>query len=83
MSATRIAWATHTANPAGGCSEPRLSGKPGAPMDLAWVRALRDQCAAAGVPFFLKQSAIDGRVVELPELDGRTWDQLPQLEIGR
>jgi protein gp37 len=27
------------------------------PMDHAWVRSLRDQCAAAGVAFFFKQSA--------------------------
>jgi hypothetical protein len=25
------------------------------PMDLAWMRALRDQCFAAGIPFFGKQ----------------------------
>jgi protein gp37 len=24
-------------------------------MDPAWARALRDQCVAAGVPFFMKQ----------------------------
>jgi protein gp37 len=27
------------------------------PMDVRWARALRDQCAAAGIPFFLKQMA--------------------------
>ena len=27
------------------------------PMDLLWARALRDQCAAAGIPFFMKQMA--------------------------
>ena len=26
------------------------------PMAPAWARALRDQCAAAGVPFFFKQT---------------------------
>lgn len=31
------------------------SGPHARPMDPAWVRALRDQCATAGVPFFLKQ----------------------------
>lgn len=25
------------------------------PMDVAWARSLRDQCVAAGVPFFMKQ----------------------------
>lgn len=31
------------------------SGPKARPMHPAWVRALRDQCAAAGVPFFFKQ----------------------------
>lgn len=31
---------------------------PGArPMDPDWARSIRDQCAAAGVPFFMKQMA--------------------------
>ena len=32
------------------------SGPGARPADVAWFRALRDQCAAAGVPFFLKQA---------------------------
>ncbi len=31
------------------------SGSQARPMHPAWARSLRDQCAAAGVPFFLKQ----------------------------
>jgi len=31
------------------------SGPQARPMALEWARALRDECAAAGVPFFLKQ----------------------------
>lgn len=31
------------------------SGDKARPFDLAWARGLRDQCAAAGVPFFMKQ----------------------------
>jgi protein gp37 len=31
------------------------SGVSSRPMHPAWVRSLRDQCAAAGVPFFFKQ----------------------------
>lgn len=31
------------------------SGKKARPMQGAWARSLRDQCAAAGVPFFFKQ----------------------------
>jgi protein gp37 len=32
------------------------SGPGARPCDPAWLRSLRDQCAAAGVPFFLKQA---------------------------
>lgn len=31
------------------------SGHKARPFDLHWARTLRDQCAAAGVPFFMKQ----------------------------
>ena len=47
------------------------------PMDLAWVRALRDQCVAAGVPFLFKQAMVAGKLVSLPELDGKVWDEFP------
>lgn len=32
------------------------SGRDARPMDMRWVRGLRDQCDAAGVAFFLKQT---------------------------
>jgi len=42
---------------------------PGArPMNLDWARSLRDQCVAAGVPFFYKRG----------ELDGQLWHQFPK-----
>jgi protein gp37 len=47
------------------------------PLDLDWVRDLRDRCQAEGVAFFHKQNggrthAVGGRL-----LDGRTWDEFP------
>lgn len=48
---------------------------PGArPLHPDWVRSLRDQCQAAGVPFFFKSFGKKraGRL-----LDGRTWDEFP------
>lgn len=42
-------------------------------MDLNWARDIRDQCQAAGVPFFFKKDS-DGRHT----LDGRTWEQFPE-----
>jgi protein gp37 len=53
------------------------SGKNARPMVLDWVRSLRDQCGPRAVPFFFKQANIGGRIVPLPELDGRRWEQYP------
>jgi protein gp37 len=53
------------------------SGPKARPMHEDWARSLRDQCVAAGVPYFLKQLKRDGKIVSMPELDGRVWDQLP------
>jgi len=46
--------------------------------ELDWFRNLRDQCQTANVPFFLKQAEIDGKVVKLPELDGKQWIEWPR-----
>lgn len=54
------------------------SGPRRRPAQLDWFRSVHDQCVASSVPFFLKQAEIDGRVVEMPELDGRVWDQVPE-----
>lgn len=35
-----------------------------------WFRILRDQCAASGVAFMLKQMEANGKLVKMPELDG-------------
>jgi protein gp37 len=53
------------------------SGHGARPMDPAWVTSLRDQCAAAGVPFFFKQwgGVRKGRAGR--ELAGRTYDETP------
>ena len=44
---------------------------------LDWIRALRNQCIDAQVPFFLKQMRIDGKLVKMPKLDSRKWQELP------
>lgn len=48
------------------------------PMDTAWVRKLRNDCAVAGVPFFYKQGVVNGKVVSMPQLDGDTHDAVPR-----
>ena len=53
------------------------SGPRARPMQPEWAREIRDQCVAAGVPFFFKQwgglrPKQGGR-----ELDGREWNEFP------
>ena len=52
------------------------SGPGARPMDPAWVRAIRDQCARAGVPFFFKQWG-GARSGGPALLDGRAWHEFP------
>jgi len=59
------------------------SGPGRRPMDQDWVRSIRDDCIAADstapcIPFFLKQAEVDGKVVKMPELDGRQWAEVPK-----
>ncbi len=52
------------------------TGKGYRPMNLDWARSLRDQCQAAGVPYFYKQGSgpLPGKN---RELDGRRWEEYP------
>ena len=43
------------------------------PMNLDWVRDIRDQCQSANVPFFFKKDS-DGN----HELDGKIWEGVPR-----
>jgi protein gp37 len=45
-----------------------------------WFRSVRDQCQKAGIPFFLKQMMVEGKLVHMPELDGKIWDQFPEVK---
>lgn len=55
------------------------SGADARPMELNWVRSLRDQCASQGVAFFLKQLGgnPDARAHEKAILDGRIHTEMP------
>ena len=68
------------------------SGPDARPMELTWVRDIRDQCQAAGARFFFKQwgklsnnpdpcdptaRRNGGRAKGGRTLDGRTWDETP------
>ncbi|MFR9754049.1 DUF5131 family protein [Nocardia sp. 004] len=58
------------------------SGRGHRPIELDWVRDLRDHCVDQDVRFFFKQVGgitpkSGGRM-----LDGRTWDEMPEPAIG-
>jgi protein gp37 len=57
-----------------------MSGPNAVPMDEDWIRHERNACVECGVPFFYKQKIVNGKKVEMPELDGRVWDQYPKVE---
>lgn len=62
---------------------------PGArPMDLNWARSVRDQCVAAGVPFFLKSLGEWSLEKPFPAcgydiIDGKTWWRVGKKYNGR
>ena len=57
------------------------SGAHARPMNPAWARALRDQCAAADVPFFFKQLG-EWAPCNGEELDGSEW-AFPTFDVVR
>ena len=58
------------------------SGLQPRPMDPKWARSIRDQCRAAGIPFFFKQWG--GRTPKAGgrALDGFEWNEMPSLAAG-
>lgn len=53
------------------------AGRGARPMDPDWARSLRDQAAAAHIPFYFKQwSGTQARTLGR-DLDGVVWDDLP------
>ena len=58
------------------------SGPGARPMDPAWVRQIRDRCVSRNVRFFFKQwGGIDKKKTGRT-LDGRTWDDMPELAVS-
>ncbi len=53
------------------------SGPKRRPCKVEWIHSLQQQCSYAHVPFFLKQMDIDGKLVKMPELDGKVWKEYP------
>jgi protein gp37 len=55
------------------------SGPGARPMNEDWITDIRDQCQAAGVAFFFKQWGGVQKKRSGRTLEGRTWDEMPQL----
>jgi protein gp37 len=58
------------------------SGPDFRPLDLDWVRDIRDRCTQLGIPFFFKQVGGITPKAGGRELDGRTWDQFPDRKAA-
>lgn len=58
------------------------SGPGARPMKIEWVRQIREQCKQKGVPFFFKQWGGVNKKKTGRLLDGRTWDEMPEMCHG-
>lgn len=56
------------------------SGPGHRPIEVDWVRSIRDQCLRAGVAFHFKQWGGCTPKAGGRELDGRTWDEFPNVK---
>lgn len=55
------------------------SGPRARPMKREWVTEIRNQCIETGVPFFFKQWGGANKKKAGRSLEGRTWNQMPNM----
>jgi len=55
------------------------SGPGARPMKPQWVTGIREQCYKANVPFFFKQWGGTNKKKAGRTLDGKTYDEMPEL----
>jgi protein gp37 len=55
------------------------SGRKPRPMKPEWVTEIKDQCLEADVPFFFKQWGGTNKKKAGRTLEGKTWDEMPNL----
>lgn len=55
------------------------SGPHSRPIEIDWVREIRDHCNMEQVPFFFKQWGGTNKKKAGRELDGRTWNEMPKI----
>ena len=58
------------------------SGRGARPIKEEWVVDIRDQCIAAGVPFFFKQWGGVDKKKHGCLLEGKVWDQMPEIKVA-
>jgi protein gp37 len=56
------------------------SGPGSRPIEIPWVRDIRDQCLSKSVRFFFKQWGGTNKKKAGRDLDGRTWNEKPVIE---
>jgi len=57
------------------------SGPRARPIKKDWVIDIRDQCSASSTPFFFKQWGGVNKKKAGRKLQGRTWDEMPDLAL--
>jgi protein gp37 len=57
------------------------SGHNPRPMDADWVLDIKEQCEKAGVAFFFKQWGGKNKKKNGRILNGRTYDEMPEIEL--
>ncbi len=57
------------------------SGPGARSMNAEWVADIKDQCVRTGVAFFFKQWGGVQKKRHGRELEGRTWDEMPELAV--
>lgn len=58
------------------------SGPGARPVQESWILEIRDQCQEAGVAFFFKQWGGQNKKKAGRLLDGRTWDEMPEVSVA-
>jgi len=54
------------------------SGSKRRPCKVEWIERMIKNCHFCGTPVFVKQADIGGKLVKMPEIMGRVWDQYPE-----
>lgn len=56
------------------------SGAKRRPCNIEHIEMVVQQCKNSGTPCFVKQAEINGKVVKMPQIFGKVWNQLPEVK---